>query len=166
MSTFKSLNGQNRYFNYDARELVTNYILNPIKSPSGFRGTTGVSPDIVGSMDAVARRFEKEKGVQLRHFVVSYSPHELNDPGDAADIAAGVIEFIGQKYQALYAVHEDTENLHFHVMFNSVSYVDGSRYYGTKKEHYALMNQIKFLNHLFGINRLEYVSSASAEDIQ
>lgn len=167
MAIIKVLNGKHKYFNTDARAQVANYILNPLKSPSGFRGAACVDPnDIVGSMDTIAKRFNKEHGVQLRHFVVSYPPSELDDPDDVDAVAEEVLKYIGQKYQALYAVHEDTRNLHFHMMFNSVSYLDGSKYRGTKKEHYDLLRKIEELNHLFGIKRLEYVSTTSDEDIQ
>lgn len=166
MAIFKVLNGQHKYFNPNARELVANYILNPLKSSSGFRGAIAVSQDVVGSMNSVAKRFSKEGGVQLRHFVVAYSPDEMDCPDEVNYIAETLIKYIGQKYQALYAVHEDTQNLHFHVMFNSVSYVDGTRFRGTKKKHYDLMGLIKELNHCFGIDRLNYVSSTSDEDIQ
>ena len=57
-------------------------------------------------------------------------------------------------------------NPHFHMMFNSVSYVDRYKYHGDKREYYQLIEQIKSANCLFGISNLRCVSNTSDEDIQ
>ena len=43
---------------------------------------------------------------------------------------------------------------------NSVSYVDGHRYYGTKKEHHAMMDVIRDVLKEYCIKELRYVSNA------
>ena len=47
-----------------------------------------------------------------------------------ADTAFEVIgrfarEYLGKDYEALYAVHDNTDHIHGHIIFNSVSFRDG-----------------------------------------
>ena len=166
MATLKVLNGKGKYHDLGAREDVARYICNPLKSSSGLIGGVGVTEDIVESMNDVAARFQKTNGVQLRHFVLSFSPDELDCPKCVFDFACYVAEFIGQEYQVIFAVHENTANLHIHFMFNSISYRDGHRYLGKKKEYYDLVNFVKAeLKQLYRINLIT-VSNRSDEDIQ
>ena len=166
MATLKVLNGKGKYHDLGAREDVARYICNPSKSHSGLMGGIGVTEDIVESMNAVAARFQKTKGVQLRHFVLSFSPDELDCPECAFDFACHIAQFIGQDYQVVFAVHENTTNLHIHFMFNAISYRDGHRYSGKKKEYYDLVNFAKAgLKQFYGLNLIT-VSNRSDEDIQ
>ena len=79
-------------------------------------------------MMATKRRWGKRGGVQGYHIVHSYAPGELS-PQEAHD--AGV-EFakrlLGEKYEVVVATHLDHDHLHCHIVFNSVSFVDGQRY--------------------------------------
>ena len=50
-----------------------------------------------------------------------------------ADTAFEVIgkfakEYRGKDYEALYAVHDNTDHIHAHIIFNSVSFRDGRKY--------------------------------------
>lgn len=166
MAMLKVLNKKGKYHDLDAREDLVRYIFNPLKTQSGFRGGIIVGQDIIGSMNDVAIKFNKVNGVQLRHFILSFTPDELDDPEKANEIACQIIQFIGQEYQTIFAVHENAENLHIHFMFNSVSYRDGHRYRGTKKEYYDLVNFVNgFLKQYYGLYLIT-ASSLSDVDIQ
>ncbi len=108
MAILTTLNGKGKYFNDDAKELVSNYILRPDKAKHGYIG--GIAVDMLcpaESMALVSEQFEKKDGVQLRHFVVSFAPWETRDPEVVNKIAQQAAMFVGQTYQVLYAVHED-----------------------------------------------------------
>ena len=144
MATLKTTNGDGKYKDSNSKDDVINYILNPHKTPNRLIGMVNVdflSP--VQSMNEVSRSFGKTRGVQLRHLIVSFAPYENCDIFTANEIAKEFMMFIGQKYQAVYAVHENKENVHFHLVFNSVSYVTGERYRGSRSEHFEMMNAIK-----------------------
>ncbi len=168
----KVLNHRGSYQNKDAPEKLQNYMCNPDKTPSNFVGCAGFSPDVnvgpavVVEMNDVVQQSHKDFGVMAWHLIVSYHPRETTDPAVVNAIASEVASYIGQRFQTVYAVHEDTDNLHFHIMFNAVSYVDGKKYKGTRRDHYAMMDCIKAANHKFGIYGLRYVSNKSDEDIQ
>lgn len=166
MPVFKCLNGKDKFRNHDAHQLVADYILNPAKSPSGIRGGYAVGLDTVASMDEVTKRFNKDWGVQLHHYIISYTPKEVSDPEILGYIAMDIAGSIAERYQVIFAVHENIKNLHIHLMFNSVSYVDGYKYSGSGKDFYKLRQCISEANHTFRIYDLRYVSSKSKEDIQ
>lgn len=169
MALLKPLNGRGRYHNTDAREKLERYMLNPCKAESGYVGGIHVDPnDIAGSMKRVVDHYHQDKPhtVQLRHFVLSFPPEELDEPAIVGEIAQQVTRHIGKDYQTVFAVHEDTQNLHAHIMFNSVSYRDGRRFRGTKKEYYDLLRDTKEVLHCYGIDRLIAVKATSNIDVQ
>ena len=110
-------------------------------------------------MDRVAAQFGKSDGVQARHFIFSFQPLELGSHTEAAHIAQEITACLGAEYQTVSAVHEDQRHLHIHTVINSVSYVDGHRYRGTKQEFYTMKDQVRQILRRYGIDRLDYVSS-------
>lgn len=36
-----------------------------------------------------------------------------------------VAEYLGDAYEAVFVVHDNTDHVHSHIVFNSVSFVDG-----------------------------------------
>lgn len=167
MATLKVINKKGKYHDIGAREDIANYIFNPRKMFSNYHGGIMViKDDVAGSMNQIAIKFNKTTGVQLRHFVLSFTPDELDDPEEANEIACQITQFIGQEYQTIFAVHENTENLHIHFMFHAISYRDGHRYRGTKKEYYDLINFVKaLLGQYYGLI-LKTVPNRSGVDIQ
>lgn len=160
MAVLKIENGNGKYFNEDAKELVAAYIMRPDKVSGGY----GIDPCCPAeSMKIVSEQFGKQQGVQLRHYVVSFTPYELDDPAIVNAIAQQFARYIGQMYQVLYAVHEDKPHLHFHLMHNSVSYLDGRRCYGRRSEFYSTQNVLKGILAQHGIYQLRYASSKSRE---
>ncbi len=167
MAILKALNQKGHYHDSDARNIVIKYILNPFKACSGYYGGVYVDPeDIAGSMNNIAIRFNKNTGVQLRHYVLAFTPQEMDDIDIVYDIACNIARFIGREYQVVFAIHENTTNLHIHFVFNAISYIDGHRYYGKRKEYYDLINYLtELLHYNYGLI-LQTVSSKSAIDIQ
>lgn len=160
MAVLKIENGNGKYFNEDAKELVAAYIMRPDKVSGGY----GIDPCCPAeSMKIVSEQFGKQQGVQLRHYVVSFTPYELDDPAIVNAIAQQFAMYIGQTYQVLYAVHEDKPHLHFHLMHNSVSYLDGRCCYGRRSEFYSTQNVLKGILAQHGIYQLRYASSKSRE---
>lgn len=151
MATIRCINAKGKYHDDNAKHDVINYILNPDKMIHGYYGMEHVNPanpDL--SMWDTSMSFGQEHGVRIRHYVVSFSKTELRNPMIAKLIADEVIKAVGGKFECIYGVHEDTDELHFHLAFNTVSYVDGSRFYGKKHEHYGIINIIKFACSYYG----------------
>ena len=85
-------------------------------------------------MQRTKLRFGKQGGVVGYHLVHSYAPGETT-PEQAHE--AGV-EFarrlLGDKYEAVVCTHVNREHLHCHIVFNSVSFVDGTKYLPSSTE--------------------------------
>lgn len=165
MAIFKVINGEHRYFNDDAIENAIHYIYLPFKARHGFIGGAGVAPECPAeSMQLVSQRFGKLNGVQLRHYIISFAPHEMNDPAKVNKIACEIAGFIGREYQVAFAVHEDKPHLHIHFIANAVSYIDGHRCKGTRSEFFALQNAIKQILRKYGIYELRYQRKEQKEN--
>ena len=157
----KTANGLGKYKDCDAKCDVVNYILRKDKTSEEYSGVSQNVDEfnVVDSMNEVSEKFGKTKGVQLRHMIMSFSQEELSDVDSVNEIGKKVMNKIGEEYQTVYAVHTDKPHLHIHLVFNSVSHIDGHRYYGTKKEFGKFKTTVKKIVREHGINSVEYVSN-------
>ena len=109
------------------------YIIDPEKTENYWiGGNAGTKTDqVYQNFMETKREFQKLDGRQCYHFVISFRPGET-DPVTAYNVAQEFCEkYLGNHYQYIFAVHTDHEHLHAHIVFNSVSIVDGIKY------HYA-----------------------------
>ena len=166
MATLKVLNRRGHYSDPKAREIVIKYITRDHTIAAPYFGCTGIEgDDIAGSMARVAKSFNKDSRVRIRHFVLSFDHDDFTTPLIASDIGRQIIEWLGTEYQSVYTVHQDADCIHLHFVFNPVSFIDGHRYKGTKSEYYDLQAAIKDILRPYGIY-LMVVSSLSDIDIQ
>lgn len=62
------------------------------------------------------------------HLIISFAEGEV-DAQTAFEITGRFAEeYLGKDYEALYAVHDNTEHIHGHIIFNSVSFRSGRKY--------------------------------------
>ena len=153
MATVKFLNAAGKYDDPAARDDVIRYITQKVKTPSGYIGAYGVDvPYAAQQMQEVSASFKKDNKIRIRHFVVSFYRNEHISPYKANVIASMIALELGQIYQCVYAVHEDTYNIHVHFVFNPVSFVNGYKYSGTKGEHKDLKQKIEKCVKAMGIH--------------
>lgn len=108
------------------------YIVNQIKTDGGVLvGGVNVMPDAELAYEQMCETkqiFGKELGRQGYHVVLS-CPVGEGDPQTMYQLTQEFIEeYLGDRYEALFAVHVDKEHLHSHIVFNSVSMIDGYKY--------------------------------------
>lgn len=73
MAIYYTVNRRSKYHDYESKEDVGNYILNPFKIPNGYVGFMNVDPrNPALSMHQCSAAYGKDKGIQIRHFVVSF----------------------------------------------------------------------------------------------
>lgn len=113
------------------------YTENPAKT---YQLVTGINcqPDTAyREMQATKQRWDKRGGVLGYHIIHSYAPGEVT-PEEAH--SAGV-EFarrlLGERFEAVVSTHLDREHLHCHVVFNSVSFMDGKKYRSDFKSYFG-----------------------------
>ena len=113
-----------------------NYTENPVKTQRLVTGINCAPETALEEMNATKRRWDKKGGVLGYHIIHSYAPGEVT-PEEAH--AAGV-EFaerlLGDKYEVVVSTHLDREHLHCHIVFNSVSFVDGAKYRDNFKSYF------------------------------
>jgi len=104
------------------------YAENPAKTHQLVTGINCDPETALSDMRSTKKRWDKKGGVLGYHIIHSYAPGEVT-PEEAH--AAGV-EFaqrlLGDKYEVVVATHVDRAHLHCHIVFNSVSFVDGKKY--------------------------------------
>ena len=83
----------------------------------------------VQSMEEVARKYHKDRGVRLKHIIVSFAEQDNVTTHMVAYAAEEMSQRIGQIYQNFYVVHEDRRSPHIHMMMNTVSHVNGYKYH-------------------------------------
>ncbi len=165
MSTIKTTNQTGKYHDPDALNDIISYILQPDKALHGFVGGFGVDPqDITTSMLLVADRWGKTTGIQLHHFILSFSPAELSDPTILNEIAKAASIFLAQDYQVVFAVHENKPHLHAHIVINAVSYKTGRKYHGSKAEFYRFVNHINLTLQRYNLPHLHYIPARTPAD--
>lgn len=78
-------------------------------------------------MMATKQSFRKTDGVSFLHYVHSFSDKEIITPRLANEIARELAEKLFPDNECVIATHNDTDNLHSHIIVNSVSYKDGKK---------------------------------------
>ena len=79
-------------------------------------------------MLATKRKFGKIDKRQGYHFIISFKKQEVR-PETAMEITQKFMErYFGDDFQCLYATHDNTEHVHSHILFNSVSWRTGKKY--------------------------------------
>lgn len=142
MATYKVIGvGQHKkYFDGNSYHDVINYIFGHASSIGGNVQSAETAAD---EMLYVANHFNKNKGKRLRHSMLSFSKGERVSPEIANNYALGIIQYYADEYQIVYAVHNNTDEVHIHFVMNQVSYKDGYKYTGQKKDYYGFKKYIE-----------------------
>ena len=154
MATFKviGLGQDGKYMDDYSREDVIAYVLRNDKTPHHCIGGAAVNVyNAFQEMTLLAQAFYKDSGLRLRHSVISFENSENIGINEVDQIARHAIAYYSGAYQIIYAVHEDAEHLHIHLVMNSVSYLDGKKYHGDKKDYYGFINYMKSVVGSYGI---------------
>lgn len=79
-------------------------------------------------MLATKRKYGKADKRQGYHFIISFKKQEVR-PEIVMEITQKFVErYFGDDFQCLYATHDNTEHVHSHILFNSVSWRTGKKY--------------------------------------
>lgn len=118
---------------------VLRYIFNPEKTQDGrLVGGSNCMPKWKTAYKQMMRTKEQYGKLDQRqayHMMISFHPDEPVD----ADLAYKIVqefvkEYLGDRYECLYSVHDDRDHVHGHIVFNSVSRIDGYKYHYKRGE--------------------------------
>lgn len=107
-------------------------------------------------MLAVKKRFGKEDGTIAYHGYQSFAPGEAT-PEIAHKIGVELAQRLwGNRYQVVVATHLDKANhLHNHFVLNTVSFVDGKKYFRSAKDYRELQATSDALCREYGLSVIE-----------
>ena len=88
------------------------------------------------------KQFNKTDGVQFYYAVQSFEENTDISPILAHQIAMEWVEECYPGYQALVCTHMDTDNIHSHIMINSVSSLDGQKIHQNKND----IERVRYVN--------------------
>lgn len=93
-------------------------------------------------MLAVKKQWRKLGGVEGYHLVQSFAPGEAT-PELAHQIGLELAErLLGGQFQAVVSTHLNTQCIHNHIVWNSVSLTDGRKYRSTERSYYSQVRRI------------------------
>ena len=78
--------------------------------------------------------FGKTDKRQGYHIIISFAPGEATEEQALDIVARFAQEYLKDKYEAVYAVHNDKKHMHGHIVFNSVSFETGMKHECKKGE--------------------------------
>ena len=96
---------------------------------------------IESSMDT-KKQFNKTDGVQFYYAIQSFEEETNIEPMHAHQIAMEWVEKCYPGYQALVCTHMDTDNIHSHIIINSVSSLDGHKIHQNKND----IERVRYVN--------------------
>ncbi len=111
-------------------KVAIEYISVPDKTQNGkFVAGLNCQPDAAyEQMKQTKIKFGKTDKRQGYHLIISFEEGEV-DADTAFEIIGKIAkEYLGEEYEAVYAVHDNTEHIHGHICFNSVSFKTGKKY--------------------------------------
>ena len=122
------------------------YITNPEKTQDNtLVGSVNCLPDAVSAYEQMAdtkKYFGKELGRQGYHIIISFEKGEAS-PGTAFAIGKKFVqEFLQENYEAVYAVHDDKEHCHVHIVYNNVHMETGYKFQYKKGDWKNIMQPI------------------------
>ena len=148
-----------KYKDDDALWDVIGYVCNPEKT-GGCVGGWAVDPNHAAyEMELLAKLFHNNQGVRLRHWTIAFAEYELcglerRHHCDCITalyrLGAQLSAYYKDQYQILYAVHGG-EHPHLHFVMNTVSYVDGKKFSGSKADYYQYEKYAKRVAHNYGL---------------
>ena len=106
------------------------YITVPEKTGNGrFIGGINCIPEFAyEQMRATKKLFAKTDKRQAYHIIISFEEGEITAEKAFEFMGRFVTEYIGDEYEAVYTVHDNTDHIHGHIIFNSVSRLTGLKY--------------------------------------
>lgn len=132
MAITKVLHMQQAKSGYMAKHLANGlkYIMDPDKTEGGryVSGSNCIPENALEQMLETKRHFGKLDKRQGYHFIISFKEEEITGETAFELVGKFVKEYLGPDFEAVYAIHNDTDHIHGHIIFNSVRCTDGYKY--------------------------------------
>lgn len=125
-------------------ETVINYAMNGEKIENGIlvSALNCLPKTAYSQIKLTKKNFHKENGRLGYHIIQSFNGNKISPP-KANEIGIELAENLwSDKYQVVECTHTNKDNVHNHIVLNSVSFIDGSKYHNSNVE-IALLKENK-----------------------
>ena len=145
------------------------YICNPEKTKDiNIGGNAGWSAESAfHQMVENKKVWRKPDGTQAFHYILSFPPTEEITPETAMKVTEDFCrELLGDDdFLYLYTVHVDREHLHAHIVFDSVSRIDGRKFHSPKGDWEKRIQPITDrVCQKYGLSTLSYEEERKGKD--
>lgn len=117
---------------YNGKHLkqAINYITVKEKTSNGrFIAGLNCQPEFAyEQMKETKEKFGKVGGRQGYHLIISFEEGEVDAQTAFEIVGRCAKEYLGNGYEAVYSVHNNTDHIHGHILFNSVNFQTGRKY--------------------------------------
>ena len=101
---------------------------------TGLNGCSADPKSAFTQMRFTKQDFGKKDKIQAHHFIQAFDPGEVT-PEVAHEIGMKwAKEIFGENFEGILSTHVDKNHIHNHIIINSVSHIDGKKYYSNKDE--------------------------------
>lgn len=117
-------------------QAVINYAMNGEKTKNGIlvSGINCIPKNAYHQMQLTKRFYHKENKTLGFHIIQSFSGDEVTPEG-ANEIGQELArELFGDRFQFIVCTHVNKQNIHNHIVINSVSFIDGKKYHNSNAE--------------------------------
>ena len=132
MAITKILHMKQAKSGYMAKHLANGlkYIMDPDKTEGGryVSGSNCIPENALAQMLETKRHFGKLDKRQGYHFIISFEEEDITEETTFEVVGQFVKEYLGPDFESAYAIHNDTDHIHRHIIFNSVRCTNGYKY--------------------------------------
>lgn len=148
-------------------EAVINYAMNGEKTENGIlvSAINCLLKTAYSQMRLTKKAFHKEDGRLGYHIIQSFNGNEVS-PEQCNKIGIELAEALwGDKYQVIVCTHTNKDNVHNHIVLNSVSFIDGSKYHNSNAEIAFLREMNDGICLKYGLSVIESKKANKERDI-
>lgn len=148
-------------------EAVINYAMNGEKTENGILvSAINCLPETAYSQMMLTKKaFHKEDGRLGYHIIQSFNGNEIS-PDKCNKIGMELAEELwGDKYQVIVCTHTNKQNVHNHIVLNSVSFIDGNKYHNSNVEIALLRETNDDICRKYGLSIIKSTKATQVSDI-
>lgn len=142
---------------YNQLQQTLGYAMNELKTEKQYY-TTGINCSTESAYEEMMitkKQFHKTDGILGFHAYQSFKGYEVS-PEIAHEIGIKLAEEMwGDRFEVIVTTHLNSNNIHNHFVLNSVSFIDGKKYYDNRENYAEFRNTSDNLCREYGISVLE-----------
>lgn len=148
-------------------DAVINYAMNGEKTENGIlvSAINCLPQTAYSQMMLTKKTFHKEDGRLGYHIIQSFNGNEIS-PDKCNKIGIELAKQLwGDKYQVIVCTHTNKKNVHNHIVLNSVSFIDGSKYHNSNVEIALLRQTNDDICRKHGLSIIKSTEATTVSDI-